>query len=464
MVFSAPIFLFLFLPLVLLLAFVTRRRLVWQNRVLLAGSLVFYAWGEGLYLAVILGSIVVNYAVGRMMEGRRTDLWLAIGITVNIALLATFKYIGFFAQLVRDATSSMWWPVPQVHLPIGISFFTFQAISYLVDVRRGKAPVQRRLVDLALYICLFPQLLAGPIIRYGDISSQLVQRSVRWSDFACGVRRFVLGLAKKVLIADAIGQTVQFAFSRDVDVLSSPVAWLGCIGFSLQIYYDFSGYSDMAIGLGRMFGFRFSENFDRPYASYSMTEFWRRWHISLSTWFRDYLYIPLGGSRRGSLRTRVNLWIVFLLCGLWHGAATNFLVWGAYHGLFLSLEKGLWGRMQMKLPRAVRWCMTFGLVCVGWVLFRADSLVHAVGYIERMVTEPDGSVFAILNQHLDSFQKAVFTAGFVGLLPWHHASRLIRDRAQGWGVLRDVSFALALLMSLLTVASTTFRPFLYFRF
>ena len=344
MVFSEPAFLFWFLPLLLGAYFLCPR--AGRNALLLAASLIFYAWGEGGFVLVMLASIGMNYAFGLLIERRvsthKTCAALWLGIIANLLLLAAYKYTGFVSSNLCGLLR--WWgvdtadPLP-VHLPIGISFFTFQAMSYLVDVHRRQVPAQRNPLHVALYISMFPQLIAGPIVRYRDIARQIVDRAVTRQGFASGIRRFAIGLGKKVIIANSLAWPADQIFTIPNHELTTAVAWWGVTCYTLQIYFDFSGYSDMAVGLGRMFGFEFMENFNYPYIARSMTDFWRRWHISLSTWFRDYLYIPLGGNRRGRARTLVNLALVFFLCGLWHGASWTFAIWGLYHGLFLILER-----------------------------------------------------------------------------------------------------------------------------
>ena len=344
MVFASPFFLFLFLPLTLAAYALVPRGA--KNAVLLVASFGFYVWGEGAYVALVLGSVLANWAFGLAISdaadpaaGRR---WLAIAVTANLATLAVFKYGNFAFANVNALAPVLGVPpvsVGAIALPLGISFFTFHAISYVVDVYKNNARAERRLSDFALYIMLFPQLIAGPIIRWRDIAAQLGQHEQRQADVAYGVRRFVLGLGKKVLIANTLGQVADKIFNLPGGDLTTPLAWLGLACYTLQIYFDFSGYSDMAIGLMRMFGFRVLENFNYPYVARSIREFWRRWHISLSNWFRDYLYLPLGGNRRGTRRAYVNLVVVFVLCGLWHGASWPFVIWGMWHGLFLVAER-----------------------------------------------------------------------------------------------------------------------------
>ena len=346
MVFSSLPFLFLFLPVVIILNWLLPTRV--KNYSLLLASLFFYIWGEGVFVLLMLFSITLNYLIGRsLFFAKQRKIALVVGLAVNLLLLFYYKYITFFADVIGLKYQ-------EVHLPIGVSFFTFQGVSYLIDVYRAPTLVQKSWVKLGLYISLFPQLVAGPIVRYYDVEKQLDNRSHNHDLFYSGIVRFISGLCKKVIIADTISQISDDIFGyTDYTDLPTSLAWLGLVCYSLQIYFDFSGYSDMAIGLGRMFGFKFLENFNYPYISKSISELWRRWHISLGNWFKDYDYIPLGGSRKGEFQTTINLSIVFLLTGLWHGASWNFLIWGCWHGLFVVLEKGLLHRFLRKSSFAV---------------------------------------------------------------------------------------------------------------
>ena len=344
MVFSSPIFVFLFLPLVLAVYFISPKSV--RNAVLLVASLLFYAWGEGKYVAVMLLSICLNYFAALTLErttnARGTRWVLALAVVLNLLLLGILKYASF---VIRTVGMVVMIPpvatdfVSAVRLPIGISFYTFQAMSYVIDVYRREVSAERNLLNTALYISFFPQLIAGPIVRYSEIAYQFVNRRVTTAEFAYGIQRFILGMSKKVLLANPLAITADYVFSLRPEVLSFGMAWLGVICYTLQIYFDFSGYSDMAIGLAHMFGFRFPENFNYPYISQSVREFWRRWHITLSNWFRDYLFIPLGGSRCSTARTYFNLLVVFALCGLWHGPSWTFVLWGLFHGTFMVLER-----------------------------------------------------------------------------------------------------------------------------
>lgn len=379
MLFSSIIFLFQFLPLCLLLYFLAGKRL--RNLLLLIASLVFYAWGESYYVLLMLVSILVNYICGLMIDryrGRQAARgFLIAAIAFNVLSISVFKYANFLVDNLNTVLSQIGaGPIElaPIHLPIGISFFTFQAMSYAVDVYRRDASVQRNPLNIGLYIALFPQLIAGPIIRYHDIAAQLIRRRVRLDDLSYGIERFVVGLGKKVLIANQVAIIADQVFSFPYETLTPGVAWLGVLCYTLQIYFDFSGYSDMAIGLGRMFGFHFLENFNYPYISRSIREFWRRWHISLSSWFRDYLYIPLGGNHKGPLRTYLNLLIVFFLCGLWHGAGWNFVIWGLLHGLFLVIERLGFEKILNRCWSPLRYLYVMLVVCTGWVFFELKIL------------------------------------------------------------------------------------------
>jgi len=488
--FSTPTFLFLFLPLVLALHFALPRR--WRNGLLFAASLLFYAWGEQEVALVMLASIAGNYGFGRWVHaaleagrGGAARAAVALAVTFNLGLLVVFKYAGFLvananALLGGGAAGPL--PDPGIELPIGISFFTFQALSYVVDVYRRDAPLQRNPVDFGLYIALFPQLIAGPIVRYRDIARQLASRVVDLAGFAGGVRRFVVGLAKKVLIADTVGKAADRIFDGvPGDELTTALAWLAVACYTLQIYFDFSAYSDMAIGLGRMFGLRFRENFDYPYVARSVTEFWRRWHVSLSTWFRDYLYVPLGGNRRGALRTYRNLLIVFVLCGLWHGASWTFLAWGAYHGAFLILERVGARRALERAPSPLRRVYLLLVVMVGWVFFRAETFGQAGAFLRAMAGLAGGDpVLHPTAMYLLPDVAWALGLGALGSTPVLRRAALLLGGREGAsegaglradlalpaavGVACDLSLVVLLLVSMAFMAAVTSNPFIYFRF
>ena len=388
MVFSSILFIFYFLPLTLLLYYAGPSRL--RNLVLLVMSLAFYSWGEPVYVSIMLFSTIFDYGNGLAIEkclssGRKraARAVLLLSVAGNLGILGFFKYSNFFIEIINAAGGTDF-PLLELSLPIGISFYTFQTMSYTIDVYLGQAGAQKNLVQFGAYVAMFPQLVAGPIVKYKDISGQLADRNVTAERFSYGISRFITGLSKKVLLANNIGMVWEQISGGNLAVLSAAEAWIGAAAFSFQIYFDFSGYSDMAIGLGELFGFHFQENFNHPYRSKSMTEFWRRWHISLGTWFREYVYIPLGGSRKGMKRQLLNLLIVWCLTGLWHGASWNFLVWGLYFGVFLTAEKLFLLRRLEALPGWVShaYCLIF--VAVSWVIFAFDSMADVCTYVKSM--------------------------------------------------------------------------------
>jgi len=474
-VFSTPVFLFLFLPLTLALYALAPRS--WKNPILLLLSLLFYAWGEGFFVGVMLASIGTNYLFGlgveRFRGGGGAKLVLGLGVAANLTLLGVYKYANFIIDSINPLLGAVQLsPVnlDPVHLPIGISFFTFQAMSYLIDVYRREAPARHNPLHVALYIAMFPQLIAGPIVRYSQVAKELVDRRVGLDDFAYGVRRFIIGLGKKALIANPMGATADQIFALSSGDLTSGIAWLGIICYTLQIYFDFSGYSDMAIGLGRMFGFTFPENFNYPYISRSIREFWRRWHISLSSWFRDYLYIPLGGNKKGATRTHMNLLVVFFLCGLWHGASWNFVIWGLLHGAFLVLERGPFGRMLDALPSLMRHLYVVLVVMVAWVFFRIESFPDAVAFLSAMagMAQGDGQTQHVM-LFLDNEVIVTLIAGIIGACPWLPTLGRLRERLSGAtdGMLEGVSvvaLVAVFLVSAMSIAAGTYNPFIYFRF
>ena len=386
MLFSSPIFLFMFLPLCLIAYYATGR----NNLVLLAASLLFYAWGEPVLVLVMVWSIILNYLCGLCIgyfgsqSGPWSRVFLVLGLLANILLLIYYKYFNFLAEIINPVLPFFHiQQIGEVHIPIllGVSFFTFQAMSYLIDVARRDYPAQKNILKFALFKTLFPQLIAGPIVRYDEVGHQVSQREHSWSLFAEGTQQFIVGLAKKILIADVLALSVDKMFAVPGAEVSASVAWSATLLFALQIYFDFSGYTDMALGLGKMFGFQLPQNFNYPYSAQSVQDFWRRWHMTLSRWFRDYLYIPLGGNRHGGARTVMNLMTVFLLCGLWHGANATFILWGLLHGMFLVLERTRFGTWLASLPRPARHVYVLLVILGSWMVFRAESLtqVHALG-------------------------------------------------------------------------------------
>lgn len=481
MVFSSITFLFLFLPVVLISYLCVGRH--GRNLLLLASSLFFYLWGEQIFVLVMLFSIVINYSFGLLIDreqarGRHGKIYLTAAVVTNIGMLVIFKYADFLVENFNIALQFSGLnplEMPEMHLPIGISFFTFQALSYVIDLYRKECSVQRNPLHLGLYISLFPQLIAGPIVRYHDIAGQINERRVRLEDFAKGCERFIFGLGKKVLIANPMGQLADYVFALSSAQLSTSSAWLGIICYTLQIYYDFSGYSDMAIGLGRMFGFTFPENFNYPYISRSIREFWRRWHISLSTWFRDYLYIPLGGNRKGSWRTSFNLLIVFLLCGFWHGASWNFIIWGLMYGVFLVLERGNFGAFLQS--RSVVWQHGYTLLVVinGWVFFRTEQLADAVHYFMIMYgLDGADAMLPQIAMRLDLVFLCSFTAGIILSIPFYPwlQKQLSNRSGSRTAIALNIPLQTAKLLWTMAIflycagslAAGSYNPFIYFRF
>ena len=474
MVFSSIIFLFFFLPVALALYFLIGNR--FRNYLLLTASLIFYAWGEGLYVLLMLFSIIINYLFGLLLDSKFSNstrkLLLTFAIAANLGLLVFFKYANWLIEVFTTAIS---WQIPifanhqPIHLPIGISFFTFQALSYVIDIYRQQTSAQRNPFYLGLYISSFPQLIAGPIVRYHDVSQQILSRRHSLRLFSSGVERFIYGLSKKVLIANPTGQMADKIFALSASDLSSPIAWLGIICYTLQIYFDFSGYSDMAIGLGRMFGFKFLENFNYPYISRSIKEFWRRWHISLSSWFRDYLYISLGGNRCGNRRTYVNLLLVFFLCGLWHGASWNFIVWGLIHGVFLILERGRLGQWLEKCPSYVCRFYTLFIVMNAWVFFRVEDISSAVAYLKVMYgAGAAATIHPTIALALDSHFLVVLITGIIFTLPVYPYLRSNIGTAISVSPLKiylqPLWMSILLLVSCSFLANGVYNPFIYFRF
>ena len=462
MVFSSPIFLFAFLPGILLLYFICHKHHELKNWVLTLGSLFFYAFGEPLCVFLMMVSILVNYGFGLLIEKHegRKRLLLVLAVVWNLGALFIFKYLNFAVDTVNLVFGSRI-EISRIALPIGISFYTFQIMSYVIDVYRGKCGAQKNLMHLGLYVSLFPQLIAGPIVRYVDIEQSIRKRETNLDRLYQGFLRFGMGFAKKILIADQLAPLVNTVFSEAYP--SWILHWVGAIAYTLQIYYDFSGYSDMAIGLGKIFGFDFAENFDYPYISRSIKEFWRRWHISLSSWFRDYLYIPLGGNRKGKGRTYLNLLIVFLATGLWHGASFNFLVWGLYHGVFLILERIWLGKALEKCPKVLQHLYTILVVVLGWVFFRADDLGKAAAYIGRMFTPGEGAL-AQLNYVMDGQYWFCLAAGILFSLPMLRRL-LVNDHPKPLAAkIYPVAVILLFALAICYMVGSGYSPFLYFRF
>ncbi len=472
MVFSSLTFLCVFLPIVFLLYYLIPGT-VGRNTLLVVSSLLFYAYGEPVYVLLMLGSIVMNYLFARCVGAgtrRVKQVMLWVSVAFNLGLLGVFKYADAFLSL-GNAVLHMGMKLPGLALPIGISFFTFQAMSYVIDVYRGKVAAQKNFFHITLYISFFPQLIAGPIVKYHDIEAQIKSRQVDVKGVAEGLRRFIFGLAKKVLVSNTMALAADFFFRIPPGELNALGAWIGAIAYMLQIYYDFSGYSDMAIGMGHMFGFHFQENFKHPYVSSTVKEFWRRWHVSLSTWFKEYLYIPLGGNRKGIIRTYINKFIVFFFTGLWHGANGTFVVWGLFHGLFLTIEDALPLR---KLPKVVLHVYTLLVACVGFVVFRADTLTQGFLFIGRMFMgwEFGTASMNLVWQQLTPAFLLMLAVGMVGSMPLKEylakrGGTFQKNAGRFYVVAQKGSYVasiILLLVCMLTLAGGGYNPFIYFRF
>ncbi|MBF0413864.1 MAG: MBOAT family protein [Desulfamplus sp.] len=487
MVFSSITFLFLFLPSVILIYLIVPQK--FKNFFLMKVSLLFYFWGENYLVWIILTTILINYISGLYIESalkknneeyntgknRKAMIGLILSVAANLMLLGYFKYANFFVDnlnFLLNALSSgkeTGFELVKIILPLGISFYTFQAMSYTIDVYRGEVKATHNIINFACYVTLFPQLVAGPIVRYRDIDDQLCNHRMSAPYFAEGVFRFSVGLAKKVLIANTVAQVADAAFSTPLNELGTAFAWVGCLCYTLQIYFDFSGYSDMAIGLGYILGFRFLENFNFPYIADSIQDFWRRWHISLSTWFKDYLYIPLGGNKKGRIRTYFNLFIVFGLCGFWHGASWNFLVWGMYYGFFLVAERMGLSIILKRFPVILRHIYVILIVMAGWVLFRADNLAHALAYLKIMAgfTSPAADNTYQFALYCDTFLIVTIIFGVIASMPltkWlietcYFFKELFIFRLGGYIYIITIFF-----LSISVLSSGSYNPFIYFKF
>ena len=469
MVFSSSAYLFAFLPAVLCIYFLCPKVRSLRNLVLLLFSLLFYGWG-GLRLLPLLGySIVANYVFGLLVaRPKGKKLWLMLAVFANLGLLFCYKYLGFLTENLNRLFPAL--PVVEIALPIGISFYTFQGLSYVIDVYRGSAEREKNPLNVALYVAFFPQLVAGPIVRYTTVAEELRTRRETLSETAEGLQRFLLGLGKKLLLANPMAELADTVFSRTPDALSTGMAWLGIIAYSAQIYFDFSGYSDMAIGLGRVFGFHFPENFNYPYLADSVTDFWRRWHISLSSWFRDYVYIPLGGNRCGKWKQLRNLLLVWLLTGIWHGAAWNYLLWGLYYGVLLILEKFVFARVLERLPKAIKHIYALLLIFVGWLIFRASGGEQTGVFLKAMCFgAADGAwnrqaTYLLLEYRWELCGAVLFS--FPVLPALRRALEKGKTKA-GEFVLTWGAGALALVvgaLSVLHLLASDFNPFIYFQF
>lgn len=464
MVFCSMVFLCVFLPAAFCLHLLLPGMRA-KNFLLVVASLVFYAYGEPIYVILLVASSAGNYILARLTGEcpKIRKLTMTLAVVINLGLLVIFKYSGFLVDTFNSVTGAGI-PVPQVRMPIGISFFTFQALSYVIDVYRGDASVQKNFGKVLLYISFFPQLIAGPIVKYHDVEAEINNRKQTPEEIGKGIRRFIAGLSKKVLIANTMGLVADNLFGAAATGITGPGAWLGAVSYMLQIYFDFSGYSDMALGLGMMFGFHFHENFDYPYISASIREFWRRWHMSLSGWFKEYLYIPLGGNRRGKFRTVVNKMIVFVCTGIWHGASFNFLFWGIYHGFFLMLEEYIpfIGKKGGKLKSFFQHVYALLVVCVGFVFFRADTMKQGCFWIREMFTDFGwkASAMSLTLQQLTPVYLVTLAAALVAAVPVNSMLKKYKWYEGFTYVLSLAGFALCVL----SLAGGTYNPFIYFRF
>ncbi|WP_206460360.1 MBOAT family O-acyltransferase [Anaerovorax sp. IOR16] len=480
MVFSSIVFLFYFLPIILLLYYVVPRK--GKNGVLFLCSLVFYAWGEPVYLFLMLFSIVCNFSLGLLLDRsikkaengkgyKEPKMWLFFAVALNIGLLAFFKYADFLIQNSNLLLNTQIKPL-LLPLPLGISFYTFQAMSYLIDLYRRKVNVQKNFIDFGTYVALFPQLIAGPIVRFSDIAFQLRERKESWDLFANGVVRFMIGLSKKVLLANNAGIVFDQVAQMQGSSASVLSVWIGILMFTFQIYFDFSGYSDTAIGLGKMFGFSFPENFDHPYTSKSITEFWRRWHMTLGTWFREYVYIPLGGNRNGLKRQIFNLFVVWTLTGIWHGASWNFVIWGLYFGVLLVLEKLFLLNWLKKMPLIIQHGITFFLVMMSWVIFSFDSIEQISWYFQSLFAFNGNIAIDSQGQYLlkSNFILLIVMSFGVTTLPQKMTFK-IRAFFKGKGyrlifycLLQTIIIIALFFLVIAYLVSSSYNPFLYFRF
>lgn len=469
MIFSSLLFLFSFLPFVLIGNYLWRN-IKWQNAFLFIASLYFYAWGEREKVFVMLGSILVNFLVGKWIEkkeGRGRAVALTVGVVVNLGVLVYFKYSRFFIENINQLLDVFNIPIIEglkyERLPLGISFYTFQSMSYLVDVYRKEVKAQRNFLNLGLYVALFPQLVAGPIVRYNEIAAQLVKRTQSLSKFNEGIRRFVIGLGKKMLLANPMAYVADEIYMLPVDDITTPMAWMAAIAYSLQIYFDFSGYSDMAIGLGKMFGFDLAENFNFPYIAKSIREFWTRWHISLSIWFRDYLYIPLGGSRGSTLFTMRNLLIVFFITGLWHGASWSFIGWGLFHGFFILIERVGFDKILKRIPFIFQHIYLLLVVIFGWVFFRIENWGDAIFLQKTMLGLNRIDSLSNLKIIMNNYYWIVFILAIIFCFPLLKYKN-VHEKIKRVKLIEVLGLLLIFLLSIVEMASNTYSPFIYFRF
>ncbi len=462
MVFSSLSFIFFFLPIFLLIYFISKKEL--QNIVILLGSLFFYAWGEPKYVIVMIFSIIFNYLCGLLINRYRKQdkLFLILAIIGNLLLLFVFKYLDFTIININRLFSSNINSL-NLLLPIGISFYTFQAMSYVIDVYKKKVKVQKNIITMGTYVALFPQLIAGPIVRYKDIEKQLSNRTINLNKVSDGIRRFIIGLGKKVIIANNVAVIADTIFDGNIQNTGALILIIGTIAYALQIYFDFSGYSDMAIGLGKILGFDFLENFNYPYISKSITEFWRRWHISLSSWFRDYVYIPLGGNRVSKIKWIRNIFMVWFLTGLWHGASWNFILWGLYFAVILLLEKLVLSKYLDKLPSFISWIYAFILICIGWIIFRIQGINNIMIVFSNIFTLKPSNLTLFISNHYYLLNNIIYMIiGIIGMFPF--INKYMIKLSNKYGYIYDVLIIIIFIISIMFLIQSTYNPFIYFRF
>ena len=472
MLFSSLVFLFTFLPITLLVYYLVPRKV--KNVVLLIASLIFYAWGEPVYVLIMLFSIVFDYANGRLIEHfknkncpGKAKAALIVDLCGNLAILGFFKYTDFVIGSINSITGAGL-SLLHIALPIGISFFTFQTMSYTIDVYKGSTEVQKNWIKYGTYVSMFPQLIAGPIVQYKTIAEQMDHRKEKTSDFSEGIHRFMIGLGKKVLIANNIGALWDAIAVLPVDGLAAGTAWLGALAYTFQIYFDFSGYSDMAIGLGKMFGFHFLENFNYPYISKSITEFWRRWHISLSSWFKEYVYIPLGGNRCKIAKQIRNILVVWMLTGIWHGANWNYVLWGCYYGALLLIEKLVLKKVLNRLPGIIQRIYTMFFVVIGWIIFKCEDMAYGISYLKAMFGGFGQGLWNNETLYLLGNYAVLFVLAILGstMLPKKAAGVVLGGRKRTWAenVIYIAFYAVIFFVSVAYLVDATYNPFLYFRF
>ena len=468
MVFSSLAFLYVFLPLITVLYFVWNNR-IYRNIVLLAFSVFFYAWGEPKYIIVMLLSVICAYVGGLLIEyfKKREKKGLSLAVTllttaVLVGFLLVFKYLNLFVDTFNSIFSTGI-SIRKMVLPIGISFYTFQILSYVIDLYRSKVKLQKNFFTLLLYVCFFPQLIAGPIVRYETVELELHERKESWNDFVSGLETMIFGLAKKVLLANNLAKVADGIYGLGVENVGTLFSWVAVIAYTFQIYFDFSGYSDMAIGLGRMFGFHFPDNFNYPYVATSITDFWRRWHISLSTWFRDYIYIPLGGNRVSKWRHVINIFVVWALTGFWHGAQWSFLLWGLYYAILLLVEKFLLAKALKKTPVVIRWIYTFFFVIIGWVIFYNESVTDIIAVLRAMFTYSPASPIDVMASN-SQLIPSMLLFPVAAIVAFPVFKRFTKSKSPAVTVVREIVCIVLLALCIICLLSSTYNPFIYFRF